>query len=84
MWPPNYVLLVSILNTTQSFEGRQFPDFFLPELSFFNNIDHCDVSNIILDAFEDKFPTEAQWFRDYKSILILPIAHFYLFNLNLQ
>lgn len=65
MWPPNYVLLVSILNTTQSFEGRQFPDFTLPELSFFNNIDHCDVSNKMLDAFEEKFPTEAQWFRDY-------------------
>lgn len=39
VWPPNYVLLVSILNRTQSFEGRQFPDFTLPELSFFNNID---------------------------------------------
>lgn len=34
VWPPNYVLLVSIFNTTQSFEGRQFPDFTLPELSF--------------------------------------------------
>lgn len=38
--------------------------FTLPELSFFNKIVHCDDSNKMLDAFEEKFPIEAQWFRD--------------------